>query len=235
MQVHPSPQVSDPDAPPKGPVDPVPWMRRCREYQEGRWGDTLVDEDVFNAISEASLHCAHCGSAGHTLLSCGWTPGLGARHVTQLGKIARGVFVSADGLVHGNQLQASYSAEDWLSFDAISPTTYSALILLQAMERVAITRGEVAVRPGVTCISELRVVVRHAEDVLAEVTDPNARLMFHNALFLGRNDSAFRSLEDLREDPTFNGLTRDDFEKVVNDLFVMNQIICRWIQTRQTI
>ena len=92
-----------------------------------------------------------------------------------------------------------------------------------------------AVQPGVTCVAELRVVVRHAEGVLAEVTDPNARLMFHNALFLGRNDSAFRSLEDLRENQTFNGLTRDDFERAVNDLFVMNQTICRWIETRQTI
>ena len=59
--------------------------------------------------------------------------------------------------------------------------------------------------------------------------------MFHNPIFLGPNGSAFRSLEDLRGEQNFSGLTREDFERVVSNLFVVTQSICRWIQTRQTI
>ena len=58
------------------------------------------------------------------------------------------------------------------------------------MERVAPTLGETPVRPGVVCVSELRVVYRPAEGILAEILDPRKRSMFLNAIFLVPNDSA---------------------------------------------
>ena len=122
-------------------------MSRSRELQAERGGDRLIDEDVIKAIADAKLHCGHCGGTVHTLLTCSWAPGLGTRHLTEEGQLAPGLVVSAGGKVHGNQLSASYSTEEWLSFEAVSETTYGALTHLQAVGRVATTLGETAIRP----------------------------------------------------------------------------------------
>ena len=75
---------------------------------------------------------------GHTLFTCSWAPGIGTRHLDENGQLTPGLFVSAGGKVHGHQLSASYSTEEWLAFDPVSEITYGALTCLLAMGRVAL-------------------------------------------------------------------------------------------------
>ena len=103
----PPPPGPNPDALPIGPkANPVPWLSLSRELQAKRGGDKLIDEDVFQAIADAKLHCGHCGGTGHTLLTCSWAPGIGTRHLPEEGQLAPGLVVTAGGKVHGDQLSA---------------------------------------------------------------------------------------------------------------------------------
>ena len=122
--------------------------------------------------------------------------------------------MSADGFVSGNRLEASYSIEDWGTFGALSEAIHDSLVLYQTMARVATVRGETAVRPEVVCVSELRVIARHAKGIIAGVEYPEARALLTSAIFRDSNDSETLSLDQfMTREPNsdFGGLTREQF------------------------
>ena len=100
---------------------------------------------------------------------------MGTRNLSKSGRLAANVVVSPDGYVCGNKLEASYSVDEWGTFNSISVTVHHALVLYQSMERVATVRKEILVRPEVINISELRLVERHAKGIIAGVDQSEAR------------------------------------------------------------
>ena len=120
--------------------------------------------------------------------------------------------------------------EDWENFSSISVAMHHALVLYQTMERVAAVRGETLVRPEVVCISEFRLIERHAKGIIAGVDHLEARALLTSSIFRDSNDSETLSLDQLmtREpNSDFGVLTRDQFEGIVNDVFVMTQAMSR--------